>query len=106
MREVEERVSQMLPQQQKQLLKTLYELEKTARPSSTAVMARKPNLSREQVIKARKRFRVFKSKFLSWFIPSLEIRKMLGTYSQFRTSRISYSVILILVILIALEFSG
>lgn len=49
MKEVEDRVLQMEPKQQRQLIKTLYELEKTVRPSSTAVTSREKNHTRTKV---------------------------------------------------------
>ena len=49
MKEVEDRVLQMEPKQQRQLIKTLYQLEKTVRPSSTAVTTRDSQHKRTKV---------------------------------------------------------
>ena len=49
MRGIEDRVLQMEPKQQRDLIKTLYKLERTVRPSSTAGASRKAKHNRTRV---------------------------------------------------------
>ena len=49
MKDVEDRVLQMEPKQQRQLIKTLYQLERTVRPSSTAATTRDSKHNRSKV---------------------------------------------------------
>lgn len=49
MRGIEGRVLQMEPKQQRDLIKTLYKLERTVRPSSTAEATRKAKHNRTKV---------------------------------------------------------